>query len=363
MSPGSQAEGIEVVDMGINSELGVRIGSSPSLAPTPDHGQARKRSIQPEDSLATVNIQLASTTRLAKSTSDAVLIAGPPNPVSGKLSNAIVAAIVQITTDEKNAAAKPVKSLVAKCLFCQITHENSSSSRKTPCGRYQKLRFHDLPLEMSSKRIPCSSIGSLYAGSVFRGEQRSGSSSYAVQVVIKVRIRFFLVSLLGIFKFLIVLHLQQVNFEDSFLCGYLSIHGLTDDYPELTTFFEAEIIGSNVSFLTKKWTANENIDLQHWVKFPGFKKYASNFNSESFRAPDPLVTRDFAFMRWKEQFLVPDHKISSISGASFSGFYYICCDLVHSTIQGYYYHNQSEWFQQLNLVHVPQNDRGSFEFR
>ena len=28
------------------------------------------------------------------------------------------------------------------------------------------------------------------------------------------------------------------------------------------------------------------------------------------------------FMRWKEHFLVPDHRIVSIPGASFAGFYY-----------------------------------------
>ena len=65
-------------------------------------------------------------------------------------------------------------------------------------------------------------------------------------------------------------HHQHVNLAESSLCGYLHIKGLTEDYPELTTFFEAEIIGRKHSFLTKKWDANDNIDIQHWVS--GFTK-------------------------------------------------------------------------------------------
>ena len=60
-------------------------------------------------------------------------------------------------------------------------------------------------------------------------------------------------------------HHQHVNLAESSLCGYLHIKGLTEDYPELTTFFEAEIIGRKHSFLTKKWDANDHIDIQHWV--------------------------------------------------------------------------------------------------
>ncbi len=42
-------------------------------------------------------------------------------------------------------------------------------------------------------------------------------------------------------------------------------------------------------------------------------------------------------MRWKEHFLVPDHKIKSISGASFAGFYYIAYSKSTGSIKGYYY--------------------------
>ncbi len=47
-------------------------------------------------------------------------------------------------------------------------------------------------------------------------------------------------------------------------------------------------------------------------------------------------------MRWKERFLVPDHKITQVTGASYSGFYYTYMDLSNGCIDGYYYHNNSE---------------------
>ena len=41
-------------------------------------------------------------------------------------------------------------------------------------------------------------------------------------------------------------------------------------------------------------------------------------------------------MRWKEQFLVPDHRVKHIAGASFAGFYYICYSKRENTIEGFY---------------------------
>jgi hypothetical protein len=49
-------------------------------------------------------------------------------------------------------------------------------------------------------------------------------------------------------------------------------------------------------------------------------------------------------MRWKELFLVPDYRIKDITGASFAGFYYICFQKSTSTIEGYYYHRNSEQY-------------------
>lgn len=101
------------------------------------------------------------------------------------------------------------------------------------------------------------------------------------------------------------------------MCGYLRIRGLTDDWPELTTFFDAEIIGNRYGFLTQNWGASEQDDMVHWSRFQAFKHVKHELKQ-------PLLTmadreRGAVFMRWKERFLVPDHRVHDISGASFAG--------------------------------------------
>ncbi|XP_067859199.1 glucose-induced degradation protein 4 homolog isoform X2 [Heptranchias perlo] len=115
----------------------------------------------------------------------------------------------------------------------------------------------------------------LYSGSKFRGHQKSKGNSYDVEVV-----------------------LQHVDMENSFLCGYLKIKGLTEEYPTLTTFFEGEIISKKHPFLTRKWDADEDVDRKHWGKFLAFYQYAKTFNSDDFDYEE-LKNSDFVFMRWK----------------------------------------------------------------
>lgn len=109
---------------------------------------------------------------------------------------------------------------------------------------------------------------------------------------------------------------QNVDLEASHLCGYLNIRGLTEDWPELTTFFDAEIIGLRYSFVTGKWGAKEANDMTHWSRFAPFRPLrnrlgkTANFNH---------LNRPYIFMRWKERFLVPDHRVRDINGASFAG--------------------------------------------
>lgn len=97
-------------------------------------------------------------------------------------------------------------------------------------------------------------------------------------------------------------------------------------------------------------------------KFLAFYQYAKSFNSDDFDYAE-LKDGDYVFMRWKEQFLVPDHTIKDISGASFAGFYYICFQKSAASIEGYYYHRSSEWYQSLNLTHVPEHSAPIYEFR
>ncbi|KAJ3288667.1 GID complex subunit 4, VID24 [Rhizoclosmatium sp. JEL0117] len=144
--------------------------------------------------------------------------------------------------------------------------------------------------------------------------------------------------------------LQHVDLSQSYLCGYLNIQGLTEEFPELCTFFEAEIIGHQHSFLTRKWDADEKTDRLHWTRFPNFSSVESKIKNDNYQYD--FMNSDMVYMRWKEHFLVPDHKIKSISGASFAGFYYIAFQKSTESITGFYFHQNSEMFQHLQLKHV-----------
>ncbi|KAG4072944.1 hypothetical protein HA402_006624 [Bradysia odoriphaga] len=196
------------------------------------------------------------------------------------------------------------------------------------------------PPPNNSKQLGVLPSTLLYNGSKFEGSQKSKGNKYAVEVV-----------------------LQHVDEQNSYLCGYLKITGLTLEYPMLTTFFDGEIISKRYPFLTRKWDADEEVDRKHWSKFAAFKsKYEKTFNSDNFDY-DSLAKSDYVFMRWKEHFLVPDHTIKDINGASFAGFYYICFQKSKAEMEGYYYHRSSEWFQSLNLKHVPESNIQIYEFR
>ena len=54
------------------------------------------------------------------------------------------------------------------------------------------------------------------------------------------------------------MNVQTVDLENSTFAGYLTIVGLAEKYLKLTTFFEAEIIGDEYSFLTRKWVSELN---------------------------------------------------------------------------------------------------------
>ncbi|OBT64299.1 hypothetical protein VE03_06750 [Pseudogymnoascus sp. 23342-1-I1] len=191
--------------------------------------------------------------------------------------------------------------------------------------------------EFSNVRLKPSSPSSfLRSGSQFRGTQHSERQVYEVQVEIK-----------------------HVDMRESSLCGYLRIQGLTEDHPTLTTYFEGEIIGSKYSFLTKHddWGSTDKVDLEHWSKFQAFRPFSKAARRGNLHIPN-LAQRENIFMRWKEHFLVPDHRVRTITGASFEGFYYICFNQRSGSVSGIYFHAKSEKFQQLELKHVP--DRGTY---
>ncbi|GAB1319147.1 Vacuolar import and degradation protein [Madurella fahalii] len=169
--------------------------------------------------------------------------------------------------------------------------------------------------------IPTPPSSYLRPGSRFEGIQQSERQRYDVEVEIK-----------------------HVDLRESFLCGYLRIQGLTDDHPTLTTYFEGEIIGSKYGFITQhpSWGATEKIDLSHWAKFTAFRPFAKQARKGGQILIGDVAQRENIFMRWKEHFLVPDHRVRTINGASFEGFYYICFNQVRGEVSGIYFHSKSE---------------------
>ncbi|EDS34116.1 conserved hypothetical protein [Culex quinquefasciatus] len=216
---------------------------------------------------------------------------------------------------------------------------SSSSAQETSSVNNMPVKVDIVPPPPNNSKQLGVTKSLLYNGSKFRGFQKSKGNSYEVEVV-----------------------LQHVDEANSFLCGYLKITGLTFEFPTLTTFFDGEIISKKYPFLTRKWDADEDVDRKHFGKFAAFVDYQKNFNSDDFDY-DELQKSDYVFMRWKEHFLVPDHKIKDINGASFAGFYYICFQKSRAVMEGYYYHRSSEWYQSLTLEHVPESCIQIYEFR
>lgn len=219
--------------------------------------------------------------------------------------------------------------------FPQGTHATSDtasqtySSSSTPRWDFSHVRL--TPHYPSSLLRP---------GSHFTGTQQSDRQIYNVDVKI-----------------------LTLSVPQSTVTGYLRIQGLTDEHQILTTFFTGEIIGGpnqKYTFQTKHpgWGATDKTDLQHWARFPAWRPLSKDAKRDiNFAYPPPVTgsgsetqptagqgwwQRENIFMRWKEWFLVPDHRVTSIQGASFEGFYYICFNQIEGRISGIYFHARSE---------------------
>ncbi|KAI9677258.1 MAG: hypothetical protein M1829_002600 [Trizodia sp. TS-e1964] len=210
----------------------------------------------------------------------------------------------------------------------EAQEENHAILPNTSPSPAVEQRLSALNYEFSNTRLlPSSPSTFLRSGSRFEGSQKSDHQRYEVQV-----------------------ELKYVDIRESFLCGYLRIQGLTDEHASLTTYFEGEIIGNKYSFQTRhqEWGSNERVDMQHWARFPAYRPVAKQAKRADFGYKN-FAQRENVFMRWKEYFLVPDHRVRTISGASFEGFYYICFNQVAGTISGIYFHAKSEKYNHLYL--------------
>lgn len=253
----------------------------------------------------------------------------------------------------------------------KLHRRRSSSSRRF--SLYANLdaysRFFSRPFD-SSNRMNTSFLSSSYLrpNAKFVGEQQSGCARYEIKVEFK-----------------------SVDLISSVVTGFFYISGLTDEHPLITTCFKGEIINNPLcrlersnysrtkkySFITeeKNWSSFPKNDLDHWKKLTGSP---SHYTEEDLRYKlqqiqagndDPLLI----YMRWKEEFLLPDSRIKLLTGASFEGFYYIVLSvgasfsvtknendsrkLLPGRMNGLYFYTQSEKFQSLSLKYV--EERGA----
>jgi hypothetical protein len=148
-----------------------------------------------------------------------------------------IVSVITNVTPEKTTATQSCKHLQSK--------RRDKTDEKTFIKKTSLLSRHenDLWVDISTKRLQSTRLGALYDGSQFKGVQKCGSNKYNV-----------------------VVDIQHVDLAASKISGYLNIEGLTSECPELTTFFEGEIIGPQYSFLTRKWQAQQSIDVLHWVR-------------------------------------------------------------------------------------------------
>ncbi|KAI9006927.1 vacuolar import and degradation protein-domain-containing protein [Hyaloraphidium curvatum] len=178
-----------------------------------------------------------------------------------------------------------------------------------------------------SPRTDVPPVVPIEPGTAFVGLQRSGDRSYNVKITVN-------------------------TVEGARLSGSFSISNLAPSCPTLTTFWEAEVISSVQAFRTGKWGATEEIDLIHWRRLgPCFEAngFEAAFLGSEGEPPDfhqsPVI-----FMRLKEEFLIPDHRASCISGVSFQGFYYISFERRSRALSGVYFFPTSAAFQSFSLT-------------
>lgn len=207
----------------------------------------------------------------------------------------------------------------------------------------------------------------------FIGEQQSASNRYEIKV-----------------------QFRTVDLGNSLITGFFQIQGLTDEHPLITTCFKGDIINNPLhrldwgynesvhttrhSFLTEElsWDSFPKNDLDHWRKLTGspVTLLDDDLKSKLKRIYEGKEDRHCVYMRWKEEFLVPDARVKKLKDASFEGFYYAVLNVgggqdrfdqfssgtIPGTISGLYFHNKSERFQLLSLRHLPtRGDLAVFE--
>lgn len=183
--------------------------------------------------------------------------------------------------------------------------------------------------------VPRFSNSYLKPNAKFVGEQLSDLSRYYIEVQFK-----------------------TVDMENSLVTGFLEITGLTPAPTNITTYFKGEIINNPLnkyewksplnattddsiqkySFATEnsQWESSIKNDFDHWEILTQMRdspdcqirNKLNQIQSQHHRGKGSSGNEDqFIYMRWKEEFLVPDSRVEKIMGASYDGFYFIVLNI------------------------------------
>jgi hypothetical protein len=216
-------------------------------------------------------------------------------------------------------------------------------------------------------RVPKLLSPYLQPNATFVGEQQSNKDKYHIQVQFK-----------------------TIDLIDSVVTGFLQIRGLAKGLSTMTTCFKGEIVNNplmkyewhnetsvhdpvlnNYSFITenKTWESLPKNDMEHWKRLTASDEMTDvDLRAKLARILAGEEDNHYIYMRWKEQFLLPDSRVKSIFGTSFEGFYYVVLNvggfengngyshaIEPGCISGLYYYKSSEKFQSLSLKYVDNN--------
>jgi hypothetical protein len=127
----------------------------------------------------------------------------------------------------------------------------SQNLTKTQQYQLQKQSLYDPINPLTHIRMSSRGYDCIYPGALFEGMQTNKMKDHRVSV-----------------------RITDVNFAQSTLSGFLTIHDLTPQHPEITTFFDGQIIGQHYGFRTNDWGANKQIDMAHWCVCSPFWHHA-----------------------------------------------------------------------------------------
>ena len=162
-------------------------------------------------------------------------------------------------------------------------------------------------------------------------------------------------------KNFVQIRFDQINFNNfniPNITGHLTIEGLAEFEPILTTLFDAFIIDGNYKhLLSSKWQNGEyftqfktkdKYDESFWNEFD--MNIVETFKLNSFNKNfNGLINERFICLKLKERIFDIDEKIDEIDGVSFKGFYYIIMYLFDGSLRGIYHGVDSPGRQTLYL--------------